>query len=57
MMQNSYRLTIRNASTLRVVEADNTATQERLSFRTCFMVWTGLAASSWAVIACVLALI
>jgi hypothetical protein len=56
-MQNSYRLTIRNASTLRVVEADNAAAQERLSFRTCFMVWTGLAASSWAAIACIMALI
>lgn len=56
-MDNSYRLTIRNASALRVVEGDGIVEQDRLAFRTCFMIWMGLIASTWAIIAFVFSLI
>ncbi len=53
-MDNSYRLTIRNASTLRVVGGDSAVEQDRLAFRVCFMIWMGLIASTWAIIAFIL---
>jgi len=56
-MHNSYRLTIRNAPALRVVEADSGVPQDRLAFRTCFMIWMGLIASSWAIIAFIFSLL
>lgn len=56
-MDNSYRLTIRNASTLRVIEGDSSGEQDRLAFRTCFTIWMGLIASTWAIIAFVFSLI
>jgi len=56
-MDNSYRLTIRNAPALRVIDGDSTVEQDRLAFRTCFMIWMGLIASTWAVIAFIFSLI
>ncbi len=56
-MHDSYRLTIRNASTLKVVEAENGVKPERLAFGACFMIWMGLIASTWAAIAFVFSLL
>ena len=55
-MDNSYRLTIRTASALRVIDGDGSGDQDRLAFRTCFMIWMGLIASTWAIIAFVFSL-
>jgi hypothetical protein len=56
-MQNSYRLTIRNAQTLSVVDHEQPRDNERLGFGSCFTLWMGLIAASWAAIAFVLSLI
>ena len=53
-MQTSYRMSIRNAPSMRALgalEAEHGADAERLPLGTCFMLWTGLIASTWAAIA------
>jgi hypothetical protein len=56
-MQTSYRMSIRNAASLRTVEAETRGSTERLPFGACFMLWMGLIASSWAAIAFLVSLL
>ena len=56
-MQNSYRMTIRNAQTMSPVTAESRGEDARLPFGTCFVLWMGLIASTWAAIAFVFSLI
>jgi hypothetical protein len=57
VMQNSYRMSIRNASTLSAIGAESVGDDARLPFGACFMLWMGLIGSSWAAIAFVLSLL
>ncbi len=56
-MQTSYRMSIRNAPTMSAISAESGGDNERLAFGTCFMLWIGLIASTWAAIAFVLSLL
>lgn len=58
-MQTSYRMSIRNAPSMRALgalEAEQGRDAERLPFGACFMLWTGLIASTWAAIAFLISL-
>jgi hypothetical protein len=50
-------MSIRNAPAMSAVRAESGQDNERLPFGTCFALWMGLIASTWAAIAFVLSLI
>jgi len=57
VIQNSYRMTFRNAPTLAAIGAENSGDDARLPFGTCFTLWMGLIASTWAAIAFIFSLL
>ena len=56
-MQTSYRMSIRNAPAMSAISAESGGDDARLPFGTCFTLWMGLIASTWAAIAFVLSLL
>lgn len=56
-MQNSYRMSIRNAPSMNAIGGDNGGDNARLAFGACFMLWMGSIAATWSVIAFIFSLL
>ncbi|MDB5453601.1 MAG: hypothetical protein JWO33_2179 [Caulobacteraceae bacterium] len=56
-MQNSYRMSIRNAPSMSALSAESGGDNARLAFGTCFMLWMGSIAATWSVIAFIFSLL